>query len=122
VDGTLVYVLPGVPAELMAIFTESIVPELTDAFEPSAWAEGALRVHVDDEAEVAEPLRRVKARHPEIYLKSLAQPFPAASTEGLRIIATAQAADARSAQSAVDSALADLRDVLQAAGFSIGVP
>lgn len=119
-SSTLIYALPGVPAELDAIFAESIVPELRRTFQLGFWAQQALRVHVDDEAEVAAPLRSVARRHPEVYLKSLAQPFPAAGREGLRIIASTQAVSSDIAVRTVRNALTDLKIVLQDAGLQVG--
>ncbi len=118
-QGTLIYILPGVPAELEAIFTTTIVPELNRRFPPAAWAERTLLVHCDDEAEVAAPLREVAQRHPNVYLKSLAKPFPAAGVEGLRVIATSQAQTAAAAQTAVMEALSDLREALETAGLRV---
>lgn len=117
--GTSIYVLPGVPAELQAIFEASIVPELLALFPPAAWVERALLVHCDDEAEAAVPLREVAHRHPAVYLKSLAQPFPSAGVEGLRVIAAAQAPTAAEAEAAVTAALTDLQHTLEAAGLRV---
>ncbi|MGC9350093.1 MAG: competence/damage-inducible protein A [Anaerolineae bacterium] len=116
---TLVYVLPGVPAEMEAILTESILPSLRDRFELGAWAQGALRVYVEDEAAVAQPLEEVGSRHPDVYLKSLARPFPAASEEGLRVIVTAQAPSEAEAEEAVERALTDLRRTFEDAGHQV---
>jgi len=117
--GTLIYVLPGVPAELQAIFDASIAPELLSLFPPAAWIERALLVHCDDEAEAAIPLHEVAQRHPGVYLKSLAKPFPSAGVEGLRVIAAAQAPTATEAEAAVTAALADLHHTLEAAGLRV---
>lgn len=117
VNDTVIYVLPGVPAELDAIFATSIVPELKRRFTLGFWAQAALRVYVDDEAEVAVPLRTVSKRHPDVYLKSLAKPFPAAGREGLRIIASISGATDALAQQAVHDALADLGLALEAVGL-----
>ena len=114
---TVIYVLPGVPAELDAIFAASIVPELRQRYALGYWAQGALRVYVDDEAEVALPLTMVSARHPDVYLKSLAQPFPTAGREGLRIIASINAATVMLARQEVNDALADLGLALDTAGL-----
>lgn len=118
-DAARIYVLPGVPKELDAIFEETLVPELQRTFDLGGWAEEALRVHVDDEAAVAAPLEEVRERHPDVYLKSLARPFPSAGREGLRIIAAAQAPDAERAHDAVRAALADLRRTLEQAGLLV---
>ncbi|MBN1249404.1 MAG: competence/damage-inducible protein A [Anaerolineae bacterium] len=117
IDDTRLYVLPGVPAELEAMFDDTVAPQLGRSFESGGFVEQALRVHVDDEADVATPLKEVRHRHPDVYLKSLAQPFPAAGREGLRIIATAQATNADEAEAAVTAALQDLREVLDKAGL-----
>jgi len=116
---TLLYVLPGVPAELEAIFAESILPELHNRFTLGAWAERALLIHCDDEATAAPLLHQVARRHPDVYLKSLAQPFPAAAREGLRVIATTCAAEAVLAQQAVTQTLADLQQLVEAAGLRV---
>lgn len=119
IKDTLVYVLPGVPAELEAIFDRVVTPQLQRQFSLGVFREQALRVHVDDEADVAGPLKAVRKRHPHVYLKSLAQPFPAAGREGLRIIATSQAADAEQAEAAVTAAMDDLRQTLETAGLEV---
>ncbi len=116
-DRTLIYVLPGVPAELNAIFKATIVPELRERFEIGGFAERVIRVHVDDEADVAAPLEEARRRHPDVYLKSLAQPFPSAGQEGLRIIATTHAATVAAATASADAAIADLRLMLDQAGL-----
>lgn len=113
------FVLPGVPAEMEAIFDEAVAPRLHGFYQLDSFIEDSLRVYVDDEADVAGPLRDVHHRHPDVYLKSLAQPFPAAGREGLRIIATAQAADVHDAEAAVTAALRDLRDTLEEAGLHV---
>jgi nicotinamide-nucleotide amidase len=120
VGNTLLYVLPGVPAELEAILDATVMPELRERFTAGVWAERGLRVHVDDEAEVAAPLREVRQRHPSVYLKSLARPFPAAGQEGLRIIASTHAEDAAAADQAVAAALQDLNGTLKKAGLLVG--
>jgi len=112
-EGVLLYVLPGVPAEMQAIFEASIVPELTTRFGAGSWSEAWLVVRVDDEAKLAQPLREVAQRHPDVYLKSLAQPFPTATRRGLKVIAAAHAPDSTIATQATRAALKDLRQVLE---------
>ncbi len=116
---SLIYVLPGVPAELEAILDETVLPELCERFTTGIWMEKSLHVHVDDEAEVAAPLREVRSRYPAVYLKSLARPFPAAGKEGLRIIASTQAENAASADRIVTAALRELRNALEEAGLHV---
>lgn len=118
-QGTVIYVLPGVPAELEAIFAASVAPELLRRFTPGMWAEHAMFVYCDDEADLAIPLHDVAQRHPGVYLKSLAKPFPAASAEGLRVIAVALAATTSEAHAASLETLNDLRCTAEAAGLSV---
>ncbi|MBN1877177.1 MAG: competence/damage-inducible protein A [Anaerolineae bacterium] len=118
-EGTLLYVLPGVPAELEAIFAESVVPELRRRFLLSTWVEQALLVHCDDEADVAPILREIGASYPQVYLKSLAKPFPAASAEGLRVMVAVSEPEAEVAQATITRVLAELCVHLEAAGFRV---
>jgi len=118
-QGMVIYVLPGVPLELEAIFAASVAPELLRRFNPGMWAEHTLLVHCDDEADLATPLRDVAHRHPDVYLKSLARPFPAASVEGLQVIAVALAPTAVEAHAAAQATLDDLRHTAEAAGLRV---
>lgn len=113
------YILPGVPAELDAIFAEFIVPDLRQYFELGVWAEASLLVHCDDEAELAPWLREVAQRHPQVYLKSLAQPFPAAAKEGIRVIASVCLKNAAESQHAVKQMLIDLQHTVNAQGMCV---
>jgi molybdopterin-biosynthesis enzyme MoeA-like protein len=119
IGNTRLYVLPGVPAELEAMFDHAVAPMLHEKFGAHTFAELELRVHVDDEAEAAAALEQARGRHPNVYLKSLAQPFPSAGREGLRIIATAQAENRQTAEAAVSEALSDLRKALEQAGLRV---
>ncbi len=119
VEKTLIYCLPGVPDELEAIYENSIAPELQRRFAASSYAESYLVVDCVDEAEVAAPLEAVHDRHPDVYLKSLARAFSDASEEGLRIIATASAAQKAQACSAVERALRDLQRALEEVGIEV---
>jgi molybdopterin-biosynthesis enzyme MoeA-like protein len=84
--------------------------------------EQALIVHCDDEADIAEPLRHVTEQHPDVYVKSLAKPFPAASREGLEVIAATSAATREEAERAVKEALSDLRQRFEDAEFDVTLP
>ena len=114
-----IYILPGVPAELNAIFEEAIVPELQARFEVGAFAEEAIRVHVDDEADIAAPLEAVRRRHPHVYIKSLARPFPSAGREGLKIVAIARATSQAAATELAGAAIGDLKEKLAQSGLRI---
>lgn len=120
---TLLICLPGVPAELEAILHATVLPLLTARFGRRVWAERALTAHCADEADVAALLRAITSRYPDVYIKSLAHPFPAAgelatSNAELRIIAAMHAPDEVAAQ----RRLAEVMGELQAALARAGVP
>ncbi|MFP4345358.1 MAG: competence/damage-inducible protein A [Anaerolineales bacterium] len=116
---TLIYSLPGVPAELEAIYEESIEPELRERFGTAHHVEAEIIIECSDEAEAAALLRDVRPRHPAVYLKSLARPFPHAKQHGLRIIAATSAPEEEQAREAVQAALEDLQDTLEKADIPI---
>ncbi|MGC9358616.1 MAG: hypothetical protein ACP5GX_12145, partial [Anaerolineae bacterium] len=118
-EGTLIYVLPGVPEELEAIYAQSVEPALRHHFETGAWIEGDIVVQCSDEAQVADVLREVTPRHPEVYIKSLARPFPHAGKSGLRILAAARADQPITAQEEVERALNDLTLTLERADIPV---
>ena len=121
-DDVHLYVLPGVPKELEAMFAESVLSDIQRHFTLDTWAERALIVHCDDEADIAGPLQSVANCHPNVYVKSLAKPFPAASQEGLKVITAASAPSEEAANRAVEEALSDLRRRFQDAGFDVTKP
>lgn len=116
---TLIVCLPGVPAELEAIFETAVVPLLMDRFQPLCWVERALVAHCEDEAQVAALLQTLAARFPEVYLKSLARPFPDAGSAALRIIAAMHAPNQTIAAQSLDAVLAALQQALAEAGIPI---
>ncbi|MGC9399033.1 MAG: competence/damage-inducible protein A [Anaerolineae bacterium] len=115
---TRLYCLPGVPAELEALFTQEVARDLQHHLDLGAWVEAEMTVFCRDEARVAVPLRETAARHPEVYLKSLARPFPEALDGALHIIAAAHAPDATTARERVQAALHELQQQLEAAGLT----
>lgn len=121
-ENTECYLLPGVPKELDAIFNASILPELRRRHKLSSWAEGALLVRCDDEADLAEPLEEITKKFPNVYVKSLARPFPVAQQEGIRIIATTHAVSTAQAEEIVRNTLSDLEHKLTTAGFTVENP
>lgn len=114
-----IYCLPGVPAELDAIFNEGIVPALSRRFALDSWAQAELTVRCQDEAEVAAPIREVADRHPETYIKSLARAFPEAGESALRILISTHAEDESTARAHIQASWQDLRQTLAEADIPI---
>jgi molybdopterin-biosynthesis enzyme MoeA-like protein len=119
IENTECFLLPGVPKELDAIFNTSILPYLHRHFKLSFWAEGELLIHCDDEAELTIPLAQIAEIYPNVYVKSLAKPFPAAHEEGIRVIATTHADTKAQAEETVRNTLTALQHKLTTAGFLV---
>ncbi|MDF1512689.1 MAG: hypothetical protein P1S60_02650, partial [Anaerolineae bacterium] len=118
-ESTLLFLLPGVPEELEAIFNTGILPILHSQFQLSCSARGTLHAQCDDEAELTIPLAVVSERYPHVYIKSLAKPFPAAHNDGIRIIATTHAETKERAEHMIKTVLTDLQGVLNSRGFRV---
>jgi nicotinamide-nucleotide amidase len=69
-DGTVLFVLPGVPVEMEAIFTESIVPELKLAVGKLKFYQKSLFAHGIHEGTLAPLIDTVMKDHHGIYIKS----------------------------------------------------
>lgn len=70
VQGTVVFVLPGVPAEVEAIFTETVAPLLRRAVGDSVFAERSLFVDNMIESRLAPLIDQVMAGNVGVYVKS----------------------------------------------------
>jgi nicotinamide-nucleotide amidase len=57
--GTVVYLMPGVPGEMQAIFSESVLPEITRSFEPEQVETASIRVTGMSESELYDTIRRL---------------------------------------------------------------
>ncbi|MBN1922589.1 MAG: competence/damage-inducible protein A [Anaerolineae bacterium] len=120
---TTLICLPGVPEEMEALLEGTVTPQLTARFGQRHWAEHAIIVHCEDEANITKPLQEIAAGYPDIYIKSLAQSFPKSGTPKtanaeLRIIVATHAADETQAQ----QRLKEVRDALQLALSRAGIP
>lgn len=108
--------LPGVPAELKGIWTDSLTPHLDDIFAGSFYAERHLIVDVNDESGLAPLLKDVQAAWPQVYVKSRPRSF----ADGQIIWVTLAMGGE---QAAVERTLADLaaelHDKLRTAGYPV---
>ncbi len=74
-DGTVIYAVPGVPAEMRAIVTESILPDLLNrAGGPADLGTTTLRVAVRGESEIATVVESVGPAPPGLRVAYLATP------------------------------------------------
>jgi molybdenum cofactor synthesis domain-containing protein len=114
---SVIVCLPGVPAELQAIFETSLPPVLRDALGNGAFVERAASVGCSDESGLAPLLRDVALAHPAAYLKSRPRRFG----KDVRILVTvsATAVSRDEAEHIVGSAWNRLVQELTAAGLTL---
>ncbi len=110
--GTAIISLPGVPPELETIVSRTLAPFLDRTFGSGASASRLLTVRCNDESIMAPALTGVVARHPRVYIKSLARAL--GEVPELDILLLATGGDPQELQSLVDAACADLCQGLDA--------
>lgn len=73
-DGvTTLVTLPGVPSEMKEIFATSLQPVLERTIGAGGYVEHTIVLDKGDESRIAELLKDVQARHPQVYVKSRGQ-------------------------------------------------
>ncbi|MEX2557167.1 MAG: competence/damage-inducible protein A [Actinomycetota bacterium] len=107
VGATAIVALPGVPPELHWIWENSLAPELDRILGPGGFAEITVTLDLRDESSIAEMLRGLQSRHPEVYVKSRAKGFE--DGEEVRVTLTAAGPDDAAARRLVEAAFADLQ-------------
>ena len=108
--------LPGVPAELKGIFTQSMQRLLDDLFGGAVYQIRSVLVDCRDESFMASQLQSVVERHPRVYLKSRAQRL--SDGTHIKITLSATARDAPAVASLLDAAQSDLESTLAALGLN----
>jgi molybdenum cofactor synthesis domain-containing protein len=72
---TVVFCLPGVPAELFDLYDSAVAPYMAKRWPTGYYAEWRVRVTTGDESLLAPALQVLSARHRQVYLKSRASHF-----------------------------------------------
>jgi nicotinamide-nucleotide amidase len=116
-ERTTIVALPGVPPELHWIWENPLAQELDRILGPGGFAEITVRLNLSDESAIAELLRGVQSRHPDVYVKSRAHSFDAG--DEVRVTLTAPGTDDTDARQRVDASLTDLRSEMERSGVSI---
>jgi molybdenum cofactor synthesis domain-containing protein len=116
-DGTSILSLPGVPAELEAIFEASFDTLFGGLFGHAHYEERALVVATQDESAIACELARAETEFPEIYIKSRARQFGSARV--IHITLSARGRDEQHVASLLGSAAELLLSQITAAGYGI---
>jgi len=120
VGGTFLIVLPGVPAEMEAIFEGSVAPllkreagELT-FFEASIYADGIM------ESALAPLIDKTMHGNPHVYIKS--QPKGEERKPHIEIHFSTTAEDSKTAKDRLGKAIIQLTELVQKSGGKIRVP
>jgi len=116
-ERTTIVALPGVPPELRWMWENPLAPELDRVLGPGGFADITVRLDLRDESAIAELLRGVQQRHPEVYVKSRARSFDAG--DEVRVTLTAAGASDDAARLLVEAAFADVGAELDRAGVAI---
>jgi molybdenum cofactor synthesis domain-containing protein len=114
---TLIAALPGVPAEMKAIFEESLWPRVAARFGGQAYAERVIQTNCWDESIMAPAVDAVAARHPRVYVKSRAQVYGGGLADFVTLAARADTPS--EAQALLDGTEADLRTALRTVNVEI---
>lgn len=114
--GVTIVSLPGVPAEMKDIFTNSLLPRLSGILPELAYAERTIKTLVWDESILAPAVDGVAARHPRVYVKSRAQVYGSGVADFVTL--AARGMDAAEVARLLDAAEADLRGKLLLLGIS----
>ncbi len=103
---TAIISLPGVPPELEAIVSQTLAPFLDRTFGSGASAFAPAHCALQRRVDHGPGSTGVKARHPRVYIKSLARAL--GEVPELDILLLATGGDPQELQSLVDAACADL--------------
>jgi nicotinamide-nucleotide amidase len=107
---TTVFLLPGVPAEMQRFFTSHVMPVMAAAGPDTVRGERAVDYHGHDESQISRVLYDIKAKHPQISLRTRVQGTMMART--IRIVLVAEQDDAVQLNNLLEQAEQDLRDRL----------
>jgi nicotinamide-nucleotide amidase len=115
--GSRIVSLPGVPSELKGIIEGPLEGLLNEVFGRGSYRERELIVLCGDETVLAPILRRSAAAHPDVYIKSRASGF--GRDVRFRILISASAASAASADQMIERASSDLAGAFSDSGIQI---
>lgn len=114
--GSHLFCLPGVPAELRGIFTESVLPLLRALLGAHAYHEAEIDSGCNDETVLSGLIEPVRRRYPDIHVKTDATGFEAGGR--LRIFLTAHGRDAAALRLRIGAVRRGLLQALRRAGYA----
>jgi molybdenum cofactor synthesis domain-containing protein len=108
--GSIFLILPGVPAEMVAILEDSVLPRLASRGGKAVYRERWITTRAGDESEVAPILRRITRDVPDVFLKS--HPTHFGSDVRMQVSASTWAPDPITAEDRLARALTRIREAL----------
>lgn len=115
--GVTIVALPGVPAEMKDIFSNSLLPRLAAIFPEQAYTERLIKTRVWDESILAPAVDAVASRHPRVYVKSRAQVYGSGVADFVTL--AARGSDEAEVQSLLDAAETELRGEFDRLGIDV---
>ncbi len=115
--GLSIFALPGVPAEMRAMFTAEVAPRIAALARRAGgggWAEISVPTGMNDESKLAAHLDALRAAFPDVYVKSHARGFGAGVD--LAVTLALHAADEAAARTRAEAARAFLETLLRTGG------
>lgn len=112
---TTLVCMPGVPAEMKDIFTNSLLPRLPALFGAQRYGERVVKTNAWDESILAPAVDAVAVRHPDVYVKSRAQVYGGGDADFVTL--AARGADEGEVARRLDAAERDLRGALRELGI-----
>jgi molybdenum cofactor synthesis domain-containing protein len=115
---TTIVCMPGVPAEMKDIFSNSLAPRLPAFLGTQSYGERVIKTNAWDESILAPAVDAVAARHPHVYVKSRAQVYGGGQADFVTL--AARGADEAEVNGRLDAAEKDLRAALREIGIETG--
>lgn len=121
VDGTFLFVLPGVPPEMEAIFERSIAPLLKKVAGENTFFETSIYSQNIIESTLAPLIDQVMHDNPYVYIKShvYTKSHPKELGKGIEINFSTTAKDSRTAKKRLGKSIAQLSELVQENGGKI---
>ena len=110
VGSTIVFLLPGVPAEMQRFFTMHVLPVMSAEGPNTVRGERQVDYHGHDESAISKALQELTKKHPLVSIRTRVQGIEGARM--IRLMVVAEHEDPVALAELLDRAEADLRDKL----------
>ncbi|MBL8752563.1 MAG: competence/damage-inducible protein A [Planctomycetes bacterium] len=110
IGGTIVFLLPGVPAEMQRFFSMNVMPVMSAEGPNTVRGERQVDYHGHDESAISKALAELSKRHPLVSIRTGVQGIEGART--IRLMLVAEQEDPVRLNDILDGAERDLREKL----------